>query len=115
VPFPKAKSKTRAALAGSDLQAVERDFAFVVDAELEVEKLIKAAKGGDKKLIESVNVFDIFSGAKAEAQMGAGKKSVAVSVRIQPVQATLTDKEIEAISAKIVASVAKVTGGELRS
>lgn len=115
VPFPKAKSKTRPALAGSDLQAVERDFAFVVDAELEVEKLIKAAKGGDKKLIESVSVFDIFAGAKAEAQMGEGKKSVAISVRIQPKAATLTDKDIEAISANIVASVAKVTGGELRS
>ena len=47
--------------------------------------------------------------------MGEGKKSVAISVRIQPKAATLTDKEIEAISAKIVASVAKVTGGELRS
>jgi phenylalanyl-tRNA synthetase beta chain len=115
VPLKKAKSKTRPALAANDLQAVERDFAFVVDAELEVEKLVKAAKGGDKKLIESVSVFDVFGGAKAEAQMGAGKKSVAISVRIQPRAATLTDKEIEAISAKVVASVAKVTGGELRS
>jgi len=115
VPFKKAKSKTRPALEAQDLQAVERDFAFVVDAELEVEKLVKAAKGGDKKLIDSVRVFDIFGGAKAEAQMGAGKKSVAISVRIQPKAATLTEKEIEAISTKVVASVAKVTGGELRS
>ena len=115
VPLKKAKSKTRPALAANDLQAVERDFAFVVDASLEVEKLVKAAKGGDKKLIESVNVFDVFGGKKAEAQMGAGKKSVAISVRIQPKAATLTDKEIEAISAKVVASVAKVTGGALRS
>jgi len=87
----------------------------VVDAGLEVEKLLKAAKGGEKKLIDSVTVFDVFAGAKAEAQMGAGKKSVAISVRIQPVQATLTDSEIDAISARIVASVTKVTGGELRS
>ena len=115
VPYPKAKGKTRPALGGSDLQAVERDFAFVVDATLEVETLVKAAKGGEKKLIDSVSVFDVFAGAKAEAQMGAGKKSVAISVRIQPVQATLTDTEIDAISARIVASVTKVTGGELRS
>ncbi len=115
VPFKKAKSKTRPALAANGLQAVERDFAFVVDAGLEVEKLVKAAKGGDKKLIESVTVFDVFAGKKAEEQMGEGKKSVAVSVRIQPKAATLTDKEIEAISAKVVASVARVTGGELRS
>ncbi len=115
VPFKKAKGKTRPALDAHALQAVDRDFAFVVDAELEVEKLVKAAKGGDKKLIEAVSVFDVFSGKKAEEQMGAGKKSVAISVRIQPKAATLTDKEIEAISEKIVASVAKVTGGELRS
>ncbi len=115
VPLKKAKSKTRPALQAHDLQAVERDFAFVVDADLEVEKLVKAARGGDKKLIEAVNVFDVFSGPKAEAQMGEGKKSVAISVRIQPKAATLTDKEIEAISAKVVASVARVTGGELRS
>ncbi len=115
VPYKKAKGKTRPALEANDLQAVERDFAFVVDADLEVEKLVKAAKGGDKKLIERVSVFDVFGGAKAEAQMGAGKKSVAISVRIQPKAATLTDKDIEAISAKVVASVAKVTGGELRS
>lgn len=115
VPLKKAKNKTRPALEAKDLQAVERDFAFVVDADLEIEKLVKAAKGGDKKLIENVSVFDVFGGAKAEAQMGAGKKSVAISVRIQPKAATLTDKEIEAISEKIVASVAKVTGGELRS
>ena len=115
VPLKKAKSKTRPALGGSDLQAVERDFAFVVDAELEVEKLVKAARGGDKKLIEAVSVFDVFSGAKAEEAMGAGKKSVAISVRLQPKDATLTDKEIEAISARIVASVARQTGGELRS
>ena len=115
VPLKKAKSKTRPALQAHDLQAVERDFAFVVDATLEIEKLVKAAKGGDKKLIEAVSVFDIFGGAKAEAQMGEGKKSVAITVRIQPRATTLTDKEIEAISAKIVASVAKQTGGELRS
>ena len=115
VPYPKAKGNTRPALGGSDLQAVERDFAFVVDTGLEVETLVKAAKGGEKKLIDSVTVFDVFAGAKAEAQMGAGKKSVAISVRIQPVQATLTDSEIDAISARIVASVRKVTGGELRS
>ncbi len=115
VPLKKAKSKTRPALQANDLQAVERDFAFVVAADLEVEKLVKAAKGGDKKLIANVAVFDIFAGPKAEAQMGAGKKSVAISVRIQPKSTTLTDKEIETISARIVASVAKITGGELRS
>ena len=62
---------------------MERDFAFVVDAELEIDKLVKAATGADKALIEAVSVFDVFAGDKAEAQMGAGKKSVAIAVRLQ--------------------------------
>ena len=50
------------------------------------------------------------SGEKAEAQMGEGKKSVAITARLQPRKATLTDKEIEAVAAKIVDKVAKATG-----
>ena len=114
VPFPKAKSATRAALALPDLQAVERDFAFVVDARVEALTLVNAAVGADKALIETVRVFDSFSGEKAEAQMGAGKKSVAITVRLQPTEKTLTEDEIEAASAKIVEKVAKATGGVLR-
>ncbi|MFC2968439.1 phenylalanine--tRNA ligase subunit beta [Acidimangrovimonas pyrenivorans] len=114
VPMPKAKTATRPALALSDLQAVERDFAFVVDAQVEALTLVNAAQGADKALIEKVSVFDQFTGEKAEAQMGEGKKSLAISVRLQPKDKTLTDEEIEAVSAKIVEKVAKATGGVLR-
>ena len=76
---------------------------------------MNAALGADKALIESVRVFDQFTGDKAEAQMGAGKKSLAISVRLQPVDKTLTEKEIEAIAATIVEKVGKATGGVLRS
>jgi phenylalanyl-tRNA synthetase beta chain len=114
VPLPKAKTPTRPALALSGLQAVERDFAFVVDAGVEALTAVNAAQGADKALIESVSVFDQFTGDKAEAQMGAGKKSIALTVRLQPTETTLTDKEIEAVSAKIVEKVAKATGGVLR-
>jgi phenylalanyl-tRNA synthetase beta chain len=113
-PFPKVKVATRPALAISDLQAVERDFAFVVDKGVEALVLVNAAQGADKVLIERVSVFDQFTGDKAEAQMGAGKKSLAISVRLQPRDKTLTDEEIEAVSAKIVEKVAKATGGVLR-
>ena len=113
-PFPKAKTKTRPALDVSDFQTVERDFAFVVDSDVEVETLLKAANGADKKLIDTVTLFDVFSGDKAEAQMGAGKKSVAIAVRIQPTAGTLTDKEIEAISERVIAKVTQATGGILR-
>ena len=115
VPFPKAKTTTRAALARSDLQAVERDFAFVLDAQVEALTAVNAALGADKALIEAVSVFDQFTGEKAEAQMGAGKKSIALSVRMQPKDKTLTDAEIEAVCAKIVDKVTKATGGALRS
>lgn len=115
VPFPKAKGKTRAALEISDLQAVERDFAFVVDANIEINALLKAAFGANKKLISDVSLFDVFAGEKAETQMGAGKKSVAISVRLTPTDATLTDKEIDTVSEQIVAKVSAATGGILRS
>ncbi len=114
VPLPKVKTPTRPALAISDLQAVERDFAFVVDSGVEALTAVNAAQGADKTLIESVRVFDQFTGDKAEAQMGAGKKSIALTVRLQPGEKTLTDAEIEAVSAKIVEKVAKATGGVLR-
>ena len=65
-------------------------------------------------MIEEVRVFDEFTGAKAEAQMGAGKKSLALSVRLQPRDATLKEAEIEAVSKKIVDKVTKATGGALR-
>ncbi|WBU59828.1 phenylalanine--tRNA ligase subunit beta [Paracoccus albus] len=115
VPLPKSSTPTRSALDASALQAVERDFAFVVDKDVEALKLVNAAAGADKALIEDVRVFDQFTGDKAEAQMGAGKKSVAITARLQPRDKTLTDADIEAVSAKIVEKVAKAVGGVLRS
>jgi phenylalanyl-tRNA synthetase beta chain len=114
VPLPKAKTPTKPALAISDLQAVDRDFAFVVDTGVEALTLVNAAIGADKALIESVRVFDQFTGEKAAAQMGAGKKSLAITVRIQPQDKTLTEAEIDAVSAKIIDKVTRATGGVLR-
>ena len=113
-PFPRSRTTTRPALEISDLQAVERDFAFVVDAGVEAATLVNAAQGADKSLIERVAIFDEFAGPKAEAQMGAGKKSLALTVRLQPTERTLTDDEIEAVARKIVEKVQKATGGVLR-
>ena len=73
--------------------------------------VVKAAAGADKALIQSVTVFDVFDGGSLAAE---GKKSLAIEVTIQPTVATLTDKEIEAISQKIVTDVKKATGGEIR-
>ncbi|WP_428545272.1 phenylalanine--tRNA ligase subunit beta [Profundibacter sp.] len=109
-PFPRNKSATRPALALRDLQAVERDFAFVVDEGVEALKLVNAAASADVKLIESVQVFDEFIGGS----LGEGKKSLAISVRLQPVEKTLTEEDIAAVSEKVIAKVAKATGGVLR-
>jgi phenylalanyl-tRNA synthetase beta chain len=72
--------------------------------------LVKAASGADKKLITSVNVFDLFEGPS----VGEGKKSIAIEVTLQPTERTLTEEDFEALSAKIIANVKKSTGGELR-
>ena len=110
IPAPRRAGAGRKPLKASDLQAVERDFAFVVGAEIAAAEVAAAAAGADKALIESVEVFDTFS----DASLGAGMKSVAIAVRMRPQTATLTDADIEAASAKIVEKVHKATGGTLR-
>lgn len=111
LPEPKAKpTRTKPKLELSAFQAVKRDFAFVVGKEIEAGTLTRAAFGADKKLITGVNVFDVFEGAS----LGAGKKSVAIEVSIQPLEKTLTDEDFEALARRIVDNVQKQTGGVLR-
>jgi len=111
IPQPRAKAGPgRPLLKVSPFQPIERDFAFVVAAETPAEKLVRAAKGADKALITQVAVFDQFEGAA----LGEGRKSIAISVTLQPTERTLTEAEIEAVAAKIVAAVNKATGGTLR-
>lgn len=110
IPVPKNQSANRGAASIPDLQAVERDFAFVMDASVDALTATNAAAGADKALIENVRVFDEFIGGN----LGEGKKSLALTVRLQPSGATLKDTDIEAVSAKIVEKVTKATGGTLR-
>jgi phenylalanyl-tRNA synthetase beta chain len=110
-PPPKAKAtKARPKLLLSAFQPVERDFAFLVDVAVEAEKIARAARNADKALIAGARVFDLYAGKGVPE----GKKSIAIAVTLQPVERTLTDAEIEAVSAKIVAQVAKATGAQLR-
>ncbi|MCW5695959.1 MAG: phenylalanine--tRNA ligase subunit beta [Bauldia sp.] len=112
IPVAKARpTRTRPPLAVSDLQPVRRDFAFVMDRTVEAARIIRAAEGADKALITGVAVFDVFEGGA----IGAGRKSVAIEVTLQPRDRTLTDAEIDAVSAKVVAEVAKATGATLRT
>lgn len=106
MPEPKRKpTRTKPALELSPLQVVKRDFAFVVDKTVEAGAIIRAASGADRKLVTSVNVFDVFEGAS----LGEGKKSVAIEVQIQPAERTLTDQDFDALTQKIVANVTKTT------
>ena len=112
LPTPKArKSAARQHLDLSSLQPVARDFAFVVDRDVAADAVVRAARGADKGLIAEVRVFDVFT----DDALGGDKKSIAVSVVLQPTDKTLTDDEIEAVADKVVASVEKATGGSLRT
>ncbi|PLX38119.1 MAG: phenylalanine--tRNA ligase subunit beta [Hyphomicrobiales bacterium] len=111
IPQAKAKAtKTRPVLDTSDLMPVRRDFAFVVDEAVEAAAIIRAAQGAEKALVTEVSVFDVYRGKGIDE----GKKSVALEVTLQPKEKTMTEAEIEAVAAKIVAQVGKATGGTLR-
>ncbi len=111
IPARRAKAtKTRPALDASDLLPLRRDFAFVADAAVEAEALLKAVRAGDKALIAGVRLFDVYEGKGVPE----GKKSLAVEVTLQPRDKTLTDEEIEAVSSRIIAQVEKATGAILR-
>ena len=111
VPEPRgAKSKARGPANLANLMPLTRDFAFVVEDGKAVGDLVRAVAGADKALIAGVSVFDVYRGAGVPE----GMKSVALEVSIQPVEATLTEAEIEALSAKVVSAAGKL-GATLRS
>ncbi len=105
----KKASKSKGALTISDLMPVHRDFAFIVSGDTPADKLLRAVKGADKSLISDVTLFDVYTGKGVED----GYKSLALDVTLSPKIDTLTDKDIEAVSAKIIAQASKA-GGVLR-
>ncbi|MGL5362245.1 MAG: phenylalanine--tRNA ligase subunit beta, partial [Bosea sp. (in: a-proteobacteria)] len=111
LPAPKAKpTKMKSKLVLSDLQPLTRDFAFVVGADVAAGEMVKVAANSDRALISDVSVFDIYEGAG----VGEGLKSVALAVTLQPTEKTLTEAEIEAVTVKITAEMAKKFGASLR-
>jgi len=111
LPEPRRKAtRTKPALDLSPFQPVRRDFAFVMDRSVAAATVLRAARGADKALIADVGIFDVFEGA----HLGEGRKSLAIEVTLQPRERTLTDEEIDKVSAAIVAAVTRTTGGELR-
>jgi phenylalanyl-tRNA synthetase beta chain len=112
IPEPRAKpTRAKPLLELSPFQPVSRDFAFIVDRTVKAADIVRAAQGADRKLITAVNVFDVYEGKGIDD----AKKSIAIAVTLQPREKTLTDQEIDAVAAKIVAEVTKKTGGTLRA
>jgi phenylalanyl-tRNA synthetase beta chain len=91
-------------------QPIRRDFAFLVDAAVSADAVLRAARGAERTLIAGVVLFDVYQGDR----LAAGKKSLAIEVTFQPRERTLTDAEIEAACQKVVAAVTKATGATLR-
>jgi phenylalanyl-tRNA synthetase beta chain len=112
MPRPKAKSsRARLPLRASPYPPVDRDFAFVVDQDVPAEILLASVRAADKVLIREVSLFDVYSGRGLEK----GKKSLAVAVRLQSPDHTLSEAEIDAAARKIVAAASKATGAVLRT
>lgn len=111
IPQAKSKSKAQKALKLSNLMPLSRDFAFVMDENIEAAKVLSAIRSVDKEKITDVVVFDVYAGDK----LPTGKKQLAIKVNIQPTDKTLTDQDIEILSTQIINIVKKNTGAELRA
>ena len=108
---PRSKGPNRALLKLEPLQPVKRDFAFILEKEIPAEKLLRAVRGADKKLIREVILFDSYQGKG----IPENKKSLAIAVTLQPTGSSLTEDELEALSNKIVSQVEKQLTGQLRA
>jgi phenylalanyl-tRNA synthetase beta chain len=109
--LPATKGKKSRPFYASTLQPVERDLAFIVREDITAQMVIKAAKNADKKMIQDVNVFDVYAGKGVED----GHKSLAISITLQPYEKTLTDADIEGIMKTVIDGVGKATEGRLRT
>lgn len=110
VPQKRASGHMRDAYRPSALQAVKRDFAFLVPTHTQADALLRAVRGADKQAIVGVRLFDVFTGEGVPE----GQKSLAIEVTLQPGEKSFTDEELRAISDRIVAAAAKA-GARLRA
>ena len=110
IPMPKRNKISRPMLKISNLQPVTREFAFLINDQIESDRICQIAKSVNKDLITDVMILDIYKGEKIPQDM----KSIAIKVTIQPIQETLTDAELEEISADIINAIVKKLSGSLR-
>ena len=112
IPTPRKKVREKKPqFVISDYQKVVRDFAFVIEDKYSSGEIIQLVKDVDKELIKFVKIFDVYQGDNIES----GKKSIAFNVTLEPKNKTLSEKDIEEISKKIISTVQNITGATLRS
>ena len=112
IPEPKKKYRlTKKNYSVSEFQKSERDFAFVIDKNYKAGEIERIISEVDKNLIKKVLIFDVFEGGN----MPEKKKSIAVNVTIQSMDKTLSEKDINEVSQKIINIVKAKTGGTIRS
>ena len=111
VPLPRQKGPAKPLLKLSSLQPVTRDFAFIVDEAVSAQSLIDAVRRAARDVVTDISVFDVYQGKGIED----GRKSVALTVRLQPKDATFSEKDLIVLSEQITATVGKNCGGVLRS
>ena len=95
----------------SNFQKSERDFAFVIDKIFKIGLLEKIIKETDGNVIQEVATFDVYEGENIPKD----KKSVAISVILQAIDKTFSEKDLEEISKRIIETVSKKTGATIRS
>jgi phenylalanyl-tRNA synthetase beta chain len=106
IPLPRSSGHARSAYTPPALQAVTRDFAFIVPTDLPAENLLRTIRGADKAAITGVRLFDRFESADG--------LSLAFEVTLQPTEKSFTDEQIGEISSRVVAAAEKL-GARLRS
>ena len=105
------KSTNKSAFNQSIYQKVYRDFAFVVDSNVDGNDIVLSALKIDQNLIKSVDIFDIFT----DPSLGKDKKSLAIKVTMQAQDRTLSENDIQDLCSKIISTIEKETSGTVRS
>ena len=95
----------------SDFQKSERDFAFILDKDFQVQELIEIISNVDKDLIKSVKVFDVYEGKN----ITENKKSIALNVTIQSSEKTLNEDDLNKINQTIITAVESKLDAKIRS
>tara|TARA_Y100001970_G_scaffold256226_1_gene333736 strand:+ start:1681 stop:4062 length:2382 start_codon:yes stop_codon:yes gene_type:complete len=109
--FKSKNKRNKESLVLSDYQKSERDFAFLLDKNMNAQILVDAIQEIDKSLIKNIEIFDVYEGENIPPD----KKSIALKVTIQSDYKTLNESDLSDISSKIIKNVEKQTGSKLRS